>query len=108
QYSGAHLRTALYVVLGHQGCGAVKAALQYIMDGTLQKCHLQVLIDNIAPGLTDVAQRPVQEQIHDDVEANVRWSMKQISQTPAWKGASEQGAKLVGAIFQITTGEVRF
>lgn len=27
QYAGAHLPTPLFVVLGHEGCGAVKAAL---------------------------------------------------------------------------------
>ena len=27
QYAGAHLHTPLFVVLGHEGCGAVKAAL---------------------------------------------------------------------------------
>src|SRR5436305_621816 len=28
QYAGAHLHTPLFVVLGHEGCGAVHAALQ--------------------------------------------------------------------------------
>src|SRR4051794_750097 len=28
QYAGAHLRTALFVVLGHEGCGAVHVALE--------------------------------------------------------------------------------
>lgn len=28
QYAGAHLHTPLFVVLGHQGCGAVNAALK--------------------------------------------------------------------------------
>jgi carbonic anhydrase len=27
QYAGAHLHTRLFLVLGHEGCGAVKAAL---------------------------------------------------------------------------------
>src|SRR3954470_23585373 len=27
QYAGLHLRTPLFVVLGHEGCGAVKAAI---------------------------------------------------------------------------------
>jgi len=27
QYAGQHLQTPLFVVLGHDGCGAVKAAL---------------------------------------------------------------------------------
>ena len=27
QYAGVHLKTPLFVVLGHEGCGAVQAAL---------------------------------------------------------------------------------
>ena len=27
QYAGAHLHTPLFIVLGHEGCGAVKAAI---------------------------------------------------------------------------------
>src|SRR6476659_5681655 len=33
QYAGAHLQTPLFVVLGHEGCGAVHAALQTIEVG---------------------------------------------------------------------------
>src|SRR5438477_6090101 len=28
QYAATHIRTALFVILGHEGCGAVHAALQ--------------------------------------------------------------------------------
>src|SRR5512134_408847 len=33
QYAGVHLQTPLFVVLGHEGCGAVKAALAAIRHG---------------------------------------------------------------------------
>src|SRR6516225_4312428 len=33
QYAGAHLCTPLFVVLGHEGCGAVKAALETKLGG---------------------------------------------------------------------------
>ena len=36
QYAGSHLRTPLFVVLGHDGCGAVAAALETRRSGALQ------------------------------------------------------------------------
>ena len=33
QYAGTHLKTPLFVVLGHEGCGAVHAALQAKFHG---------------------------------------------------------------------------
>jgi carbonic anhydrase len=33
QYAGTHLKTPLFIVLGHEGCGAVRAALQMKFHG---------------------------------------------------------------------------
>src|SRR5215471_14830445 len=33
QYAGLHLQTPLFVVLGHEGCGAVRAALETHFQG---------------------------------------------------------------------------
>ncbi len=109
QYAGAHLRTPLFVVLGHELCGAVDAALEYRRHRTVHYSHIQVLIDSIDAGLEiSDAHLPYEKQLAIAVEANVRWSMKQILGTPEWVNASEAGAKLVGAVFGISGGEVRF
>jgi carbonic anhydrase len=43
------------------------------------------------------------------VEANVRWSMRQLLAAPeAQARAAEGRMKLVGAIYEIGTGRVRF
>ena len=109
QYAGAHLRTPLFMVLGHEGCGAIKAALAYRLEGTEHHSHIQLLVENIAAGMPDLAPTLSEhERLAQAVDANVRWSMHQITETPEWSNASKLGAKLVGAVFQITSGEVRF
>lgn len=108
QYAGALLRTPLFLVLGHEGCGAVQAALKYRQSGTTQHCHIQLLIDNINTGLSVNPYLSEQESLAKAVEANVRWSMNQIIGIPEWQSALTAGAKLVGAVYQITSGEVRF
>jgi carbonic anhydrase len=53
QYAGSHLHTPLFVVLGHQGCGAVAAALDTKAHGTEHKSRIQIRVDGIQPGLSD-------------------------------------------------------
>src|SRR4249920_2195728 len=47
QYAGIHLRTPLFVVLGHEECGAVEAALQTRTQGTRQRSRIEVLLQSI-------------------------------------------------------------
>src|SRR5262245_55867313 len=46
QYAGTVLRTPLFVVLGHQGCGAVQAALAAKLEGARQGRHIEALLAN--------------------------------------------------------------
>jgi len=109
QYAGAHLLTPLFVVLGHAGCGAVKAALEYKLNGVQLRSRIQILVNNILPGLPEFdAQSSQGERLASAIEANVRWSMHQLLETPEGQNGLKMGIKLVGAVYDITTGQVRF
>src|SRR4029079_16060924 len=41
QYAEAHLHTPLFVVLGHEGCGAIEATLSQKFAGTQQKSRIE-------------------------------------------------------------------
>ena len=56
QYAGSHLHTPLFVILGHEGCGAVQAALAYKYHRVEELSHIQVLVKDIVPGLPDTAR----------------------------------------------------
>jgi carbonic anhydrase len=110
QYAAVHLRTPLFLVLGHEGCGAVQAALAAKFRGTRERSRIERLLGNITPGLEDVsADASEQDQLKAGVEANVRWSMRQIMDMPEAQARAAEGAmKLVGAVYELTTGCVRF
>ena len=110
QYAGAHLHTPLFVVLGHSGCGAVQAALETQRHGVQHRSRIQLLIDNILPGLPDPdPQLPPAAQLDRAVEANVRWTLRQVLETPEGQARMAEGRmKLVGAIYEIESGCVRF
>jgi carbonic anhydrase len=110
QYAGAHLQTPLFVVLGHEGCGAVKAALDTLHKGTAHRSRIQILVDSIVPGLAGIdSDLPPAELLSRAVEGNVRWTVEQILQTPEGQARAAEGKlKIVGAIYEIASGRVRF
>lgn len=110
QYAGVHLHTPLFVVLGHEGCGAVQAALAAKLQGARERRHIAALLSSIVPGLRGVAaELSPQRRLGAAVEANVRWSMRQLLETPEAKARAAEGVmKLVGAIYELKTGRVRF
>jgi carbonic anhydrase len=110
QYAGAHLNIQLFVVLGHVDCGAVKAAVDTKLHDVQQRSRIQILVDGILPGLPDFdPEAPPSLQLERAVEANVRWTMHQILDSPEGKVALAGGHKrLVGGIYDIASGRVRF
>jgi carbonic anhydrase len=109
QYAGVHLRTQLFMVLGHEGCGAVQAALAAKFEGAHERSRIQLLVEDMLPGLVSVdPQLPPRQQLEQAVESNVRWSMSQILETPEARERTAEGRmKLVGAVYEIATGRVR-
>ena len=110
QYAGHHLQTPLFVVVGHTNCGAIAAAIDTKLHGTRQHSRIQLLVDSILPGLADLdPQLNSEAMLAQAVEANVRWSMRQILETPEGRERQAEGRlQLVGAIYEIETGQVRF
>jgi len=110
QYAVAHLRTPLLVVLGHEGCGAIQAALETKYQNVQQKSRIQLLVDSILPamdGLDPGLPPPV--RLARAVEINVRSTVRRILESPEGQARVAEGrVKCVGAIYEIETGRVRF
>jgi len=110
QYAGMHLQTPLFVVMGHGGCGAVGAALATKEHGASHPDRIALLLESIYPALEHLDRTlPPPDLFDAAVEANVRWSMRQVLDTPEARQRAAQGVmKLVGAVYDIETGRVRF
>jgi carbonic anhydrase len=110
QYAGAHLKAPLFVVLGHESCGAVQAALAVKFRGARERSRIEALLQNILPGLEGIDPGlPPDEQLREGVEANVRFTMRQIRDTPEAKAREAEGVmRLVGAVYELSSGRVRF
>ena len=110
QYAAIHLHTPLFVILGHEGCGAIQAALARKYHGARERQRIEILLDRISPGLLGLRHGLTGEaRMAAAVEANVRWSMKQLRDTPEGRARMKEGVlKLVGAVYELKTGRVRF
>ena len=110
QYAGAYLDTPLTVVLGHEGCGAVAAALAAKHEGQEFRPRVQSLVENVGLGLPPFdAQLSPQERLSHAIENNVRWTVGRILESPEGRARVAEGIKqVIGAIYEIETGRVRF
>ena len=110
QYAAVHLQTPLFVVMGHTECGAIAAALNTLHQGRRERARIALLLERILPGLRGIdSTLPAKAKMRAAVEANVRWSMQQVLDTPEARARQAEGdLKLVGAVYELTTGRVRF
>ncbi len=110
QYAILHLKTPLVVVMGHECCGAVTAAVDAMAGRSEEPRFIAALLASIQPGLKKLPSNlEGDERIHAAVEANVHWSMRQLRALPeAKQSAKRKTAALIGAVYDIATGKVRF
>ncbi len=110
QYAASHLETPLFVVLGHEGCGAISAALASKHEGKQYRSRVQLLLASIAPGLPDLDPHlSPARQLAQAVENNVRWTVRRVLDSPEGRARLAEGqTKIVGAVYDIKKGRVRF
>ena len=110
QYAGMHLHTPLFVVMGHEGCGAVQAALASKFHGAQQASRIELLLENILPALDGLdTTLPPEALMSAAVEANVRWTIRVMLESPEGKARAAEGViKIVAAVYELSTGRVRF
>lgn len=88
----------------------MKAALKTRYEGERHGSRIQLLVDNILPGLASIDPKlSPRARINQAVESNIRWTAQQILDTPECQVRLREGEmKIVGALFEIATGRVRF
>lgn len=110
QFAGAYLGTQLFIVLGHEGCGAVEAALDERRGKAGQPGNIEVLMRLIRPALAGLdPNESGPTALMEAVEANVRWSVRQIAAMPGVRKAiDENRIQIIGAVCEAETGLVRY
>lgn len=103
EYAVEHLKTPLIVVLGHDKCGAVTAAV----EKAEAPGHIRTVVEYIRPSVEESANEPG-DKVHNCVVANARRIARMIRESePILKEAVASGKiKVVAANYEIETGRV--
>jgi carbonic anhydrase len=110
QYAVEHLKVSLIVVLGHEGCGAVAAAMLPPEVREKEPLHVRFLLDAIVPAVEGLPTiHDPKARMREAVVRNV-WRQKSVLETdPTVAAAIADGqVKVVGAFYEIGSGAVDF
>ena len=115
EYGLAHVHTPVLVVLGHTQCGAVTAVTNAIEGhGHALERNIPPLVDNIEPAVRKaMAAHPDKHGkalVPYGVEENVYQGIRELfERSPSSRNLVKSGkAKVVGAIYDVGTGEVKW
>jgi len=109
EYGAAVLQSPLLVVLGHENCGAVKAAIDTIDRKTTLPGSIEDIVEAIRPAAEASKGRPG-DALHNAMEENVRHGMKRLPSMSTVLDERLRSGKLmmVGGIYDLTSGQVKF
>jgi len=104
EYAVEHLRVPLIMVLGHDKCGAVTAAVQ----GVEVRNHIQSLAEALRPAV-ESARTQEGDLISNAIDVNVQQAVLTLrASEPVLLGACAAGQlRIVGARYNLDTGEVK-
>ena len=107
EYAVAVLAVPLILVLGHDSCGAVDAAIKSLKDNTTLPGHMPSLVAAIAPAVKAVSQQ-AGDTLNNAIRQNVIDTVAKLaSATPILSVAVEQKKlKVVGGIYRLKDGKV--
>jgi carbonic anhydrase len=109
EYGVTVLGAPLVMVLGHSNCGAVKAVIQYEKDRKALPGHLQMLLDAVSPGVAEAIRQGPADLLDHAIEANVRYNAERLRRANPViaKAVEDKRVEVVGAVYQLATGQVR-
>jgi carbonic anhydrase len=107
EYAVSVLNTPLIIVLGHQACGAVEAAIKSIKSGTTLPGHLPSLVTALAPAVNAARDQPG-DNLDNTIKQNVVLTVGGVkTATPILSQAVEQRKlRVVGAVYDLADGRV--
>ncbi len=107
EYAIEHLGTTVILVLGHEGCGAVKAVYSALQKKEQLPKHLSAIQQLIAPGIADVVA--ARGSIEEAIEANVRAAAGALGNSPPIiaKEASAGRIRVAGGVYHLRSGAVK-
>jgi carbonic anhydrase len=109
EYATEHLKAPLVVVMGHEACGAVRAAVE-TTGATSLGPNLDYMLKAIRPAAQATAASPAETRLRAAILRNVEESINDVIDDSAiLRRLAETGAvTFVGAYYELSTGRAYF
>lgn len=108
EFGVAELHTPLLLVLGHQRCGALSAALKAVGSAhrTYDAGEIDYVVDALAPAVRQATGKPG-DPLTNAIRTNVTLALTKLRQSPVIAPLEQSGKlKVVGAYYELDTGKV--
>ncbi|MHB1712061.1 MAG: carbonic anhydrase [Acidimicrobiales bacterium] len=108
EYAVAMLGSVLLMVLGHEQCGAVTAALDSVAEGTPVPGHIHDVVQPIIPAAEAVVSHPPHARLDAAVKLNVKNQVRLLTASSAilQPAVAARRLKIVGAEYALGSGQV--
>lgn len=108
EYATAVLKTPLVVVLGHDACGAIDAAIKVAKTGEPLPGRLPDLMEDLRPAVEEAKSKPG-DLLENAIQANVRRMVEKLKAGSVVAPlVAQKKVAVVGAIYRLKTGRVDF
>jgi carbonic anhydrase len=103
------LKASLVLVLGHSHCGALRAALTYVRDGTTLRGHISEIVDVVLPSVQAARGFPG-DWLENAIAHNIARNVEEIvSSSEIIANAVHAGeVRVIGGTYNVATGWVAF
>jgi carbonic anhydrase len=95
------------MVLGHQACGAIHAAIESLTGGVTLPGHLPLLVDGVGPAVRAALKQPG-DPLDNAIRENIRQTVAQLKTAEPILGKFVANRKLdiVGAVYDLASGRI--
>ena len=114
EFAAARFGTPLVAVVGHSGCGAIKAALESVRRSGPKSQNLRSIVDRVRPSVHDVLEARPEASDADvmklAIRANIRISVNHLRHASELleRLIQENRLAVVGGEYSLETGVVDF
>jgi carbonic anhydrase len=107
EYSALNFGSVLLMVLGHDRCGAVEAAIDVVTKGYVPPGEIGAATAPIVPAVQAVQGQPAGQLLDAAIRENVKQTVQSLEQVPTLAELVQGGKlKIVGYEYQLHTGKV--
>ena len=110
EYAVEHLHAKLIVVMGHESCGAVKAAIDTPPGKSTGSPNIDSIVAAIQPNIKGIKVAKDDQTFREPVKANVAATVKQLMRDSSIiREGIEKGELMIAqGIYSLSTGKVDF